>query len=242
MDLDPVIMGLSQYAQQKNANVYLVGGAVRDILLKKSRVGKIDYDIAGTLPISDVEDYANSRGLEFTVKNKKLQVCQISIESCVYEYARLRVEHYDNATDHNPSSVRFTSVVAEDAKRRDFTINSIYYDTHNRSLVDPLGGLEDLAGNLIRTCQDASVTLACDPSRIIRLVELAARLDFKIYDDVEKVAKANFGNVFLLTKGRLQKEVARLKMFPKYQGESVLYKQRLLRLIKKLNLEEILTQ
>src|SRR5437867_4561273 len=68
----------------------------------------------------------------------------------------------------------------EDAFRRDFTINALFYDIATFSIIDYVGGLEDLRGGLVRSIGDPDVRMREDPVRMIRAIALASRLNFKI--------------------------------------------------------------
>src|SRR5207237_3595024 len=68
----------------------------------------------------------------------------------------------------------------EDAFRRDFTINALFYDIATFSVIDYVGGLDDLRAGLVRAIGDPEVRLREDPVRMLRAVALAARLDFTI--------------------------------------------------------------
>jgi len=80
----------------------------------------------------------------------------------------------------HPDEVRWGSSLAEDLARRDFTINALVYDIATFSIIDYVGGLEDLHAGVVRSIGDPEVRLREDPVRMLRAIALAARLDFTI--------------------------------------------------------------
>lgn len=151
--------------------VYLVGGYVRNSLrgLKPT-----DMDLTGPQPVS-----ALKLSPKYRVKtvNFRLGTAQIKCGKEVYEYTPFRVENYDKG--HTPSEVYFTTDIKQDALRRDFTCNSVYYDIINDELIDLVGGIADIERGVLRSYKPER-TLSSDGLRIIRLVRFACQLGFKI--------------------------------------------------------------
>ena len=218
---DNIIKKLTIYANELGKQIYVVGGAVRDEILGKIRISDIkDIDIASTLTLNQIIEFANKNLIEYEIKNKKLEVVSLSSGDCCYEIARMRSEEYDSNFAHTPTKISFTDDVIEDAKRRDFTANSIYYATHNNSIIDPFDGVVDVKEKIVRTVLTPDETLSVDPARIIRMVELAARFGFAIEKHTLIAAKKYACNINKLTKQRRKKELERLYQCNKYNGES----------------------
>ena len=220
---DSLIKKLTSYAVDLKKEVFVVGGAVRDLLLGAVRQTKdLDIDIASTLNIEEIVRFATMNNIKHEIKNKKLQVVALFYENNCYEIARLRREEYSSKFTHTPDKVLFTEDVTEDAKRRDFTANSVYYVTHSNEIIDPFAGVKDIKEKRLRTVLKPEDTLSVDPARIIRMVELSARFDFKIDKETLSVAKMYADNVNKLSKPRLKKELERLYQSNKYMGENEL--------------------
>lgn len=218
------------------ATLYVVGGRVRDLVLN-TQPNFIDTDICGKLNLTEVKEMATRLGADFKIKNKKLQTGELAFCGNKYEYARLRREEYKDASSHNPTKIEFIDDVYEDAKRRDFTINSLYYDTHNRVIIDPTAsGLKDLTNKTIRCAMNPNITLSRDPARIIRMVEIASRLGFKIEPKTLTEAKKFAHNVFGLTTTRLKLEMGRIIK----NSNSCYYKSSVKNLLKELKLENLI--
>ena len=160
---------------------YLVGGSVRDLLL--GRAPK-DFDIGtDSHPQALRRLFRNCRliGRRFRLAHilfadgKVVEVATFRRrpEPVVAEDGRELLQTSDN-TFGTPR---------EDALRRDFTINGLFYDISDFSVIDYVGGLEDLEAGLIRTIGDPDIRFQEDPVRMMRAVEFASRLGFAITPD-----------------------------------------------------------
>ncbi len=159
---------------------YLVGGSVRDLLL--SRQPK-DFDIGTD---------AHPQALRRLFRNcrligRRFRLAHILFaEGKVIEVAtfRRRPEPLDpNAPELLMTSDNVFGTAREDALRRDFTINGLFYNIADFSVIDYVGGLEDLEAGLVRTIGDADIRFREDPVRMMRAVEFASRLGFAITPD-----------------------------------------------------------
>ena len=125
---DDILEKLESYALLLNKKLYVVGGVVRDEILGVKRASLIkDIDLTGTLHKDEIVEFLVGYNLNFEIKNEMLQVVSFwQKNDRIYEYARMRSEEYQNKNSHVPSKISFVGKVEEDAKRRDFTINSIF--------------------------------------------------------------------------------------------------------------------
>ena len=139
--------------------IYLVGGAVRDALLK---VDCRDMDAVTDLYLEQIETALAAFG---------------------YHPHRIGTKFPTITVFHNKERLDITSFsgnLREDALRRDFTINAIYYNVRTEEVEDPLAGIQDLASGLIRACGEARERFREDPVRVLRMVRLATKLRFRI--------------------------------------------------------------
>lgn len=164
--------------------IYVVGGFTRNALCG---LGETDIDIAGPA-IADA--LGISSRYRTKVVNYKLGTAIIKYNDEMFEYTPFRVEKYNAGGEHTPSEVMFTTDIRQDALRRDFTCNSIYYDVANEKFVDPLGGIADCQKKIIRSYNPAH-TFASDGLRILRMVRIAVETGFKIDGETAKCAQAN---------------------------------------------------
>ena len=131
-----------------------------------------------------------SRRFQTKIVNYKLGTAVIRYNDDKYEYTPFRVERYAPGGEHTPVEVRFTTDLRQDAMRRDFTCNSIYYDITNDKIIDPLNGTADIEKKIIRS-YNPQRTFSSDGLRILRMIRLAVETGFKIDGETAKAAKAN---------------------------------------------------
>jgi poly(A) polymerase len=98
----------------------------------------------------------------------------------------------------------------EDALRRDFTVNALFYDIRDYSLIDFVGGLEDLNARVIRFIGEPGVRCVEDPVRMVRAVRFAAMLDFDIAPDTEQAIQTHAATLATSNRSRLYEEVQKL--------------------------------
>jgi len=98
----------------------------------------------------------------------------------------------------------------EDALRRDFTVNALFYDIRDYSLIDYVGGLEDLKGRVIRFIGEPGVRCVEDPVRMVRAVRFAAMLDFSIAPETARAMREHYATLAMANRSRLYEEVQKL--------------------------------
>ena len=98
----------------------------------------------------------------------------------------------------------------EDALRRDFTVNALFYDIRDYSLIDFVGGLEDLKARVIRFIGDPGVRCVEDPVRMVRAVRFAAMLDFSIAPETARAMREHYATLAMANRSRLYEEVQKL--------------------------------
>jgi len=166
----------------------LAGGCVRDMLLGRSAK---DYDIATNARPNDV-----TKLFPRTLKvGARFGVVMVLTDDIQTEVATFRTET-GYADGRHPDSVAFSSAV-EDAARRDFTINGMFYDPIDRKVIDYVGGQADLKKAIIRTIGEAKQRFSEDYLRMLRAVRFSAQLGFRIEggtlaaicDNAENIAK-----------------------------------------------------
>ena len=166
---------------RRNGHIaYLVGGCVRDLLL--GRTPK-DFDIATSATPNEIKDlFRNSR-----IIGRRFRLAHIFFGQKIIETATFRTNPREGAeaTGDEPEEllIRRDNVFGtaeEDARRRDFTINGLFYDIESGEVIDYVGGLADLGARTVRTIGDPDVRFREDPVRILRAIKFAARLGFSI--------------------------------------------------------------
>lgn len=165
--------------QQAGYQAYLVGGSVRDLLL-----GKIpkDFDVATDAKPEEVKNlFRNCRLI-----GRRFRLAHVFFGQEIIEVATFRTSHEHGNTDtgqtRNGLIVRDNvyGSLKEDAWRRDFRINALYYNIADNSLVDFTGGMQDIRKRRMTLIGNPQVRYQEDPVRILRAIRLANKLDLKI--------------------------------------------------------------
>lgn len=159
---------------------YVVGGCVRDWLLK--RPGH-DVDLATDALCSDVHRLLEAEGIGVFDTGVEHGTVTAAVAHETIEITTFRVDGTYSDRRH-PDSVRFTTSIAADLGRRDFTVNAMAYNP-TRGLIDPFGGQEDLDRRLIRCVGDPAARFEEDALRILRAVRFASQLAFTIESDTK---------------------------------------------------------
>ena len=207
--------------QQGNFTAYLVGGSVRDLLLGRKPK---DFDIGTSAHPYEVKKLFRNCwiiGRRFRLAHvrfgdKTIEVAtfrrQVSIEEAAEAEAVAEAGTGAEAAGHDRFVHRDNTfgTPEEDAFRRDFTINALFYDIATFSIIDYAGGLEDLRAGLIRSIGDPIVRFQEDPVRMLRAVTLAARLGFSIDKPVDDAIAARRDDIARSAPARLMDEFYKL--------------------------------
>lgn len=187
---------------------YLVGGCVRDLLLGSSPK---DFDVATSALPEDVRAlFRNSRviGRRFRLVHVLFSRGKV-IETATF---RRPPEPAREGSDEE-LLIRSDNVFGhadDDAMRRDFTINALFYDVQRREVLDWCGGMEDIERRVVRTIGDPVVRFMEDPVRILRAVKFSARLDLGIEPEVWRAMVQCRNSLTLAAKPRVFEELLRL--------------------------------
>lgn len=194
----------------KNNNIplYLVGGWPRNNLLG---LPPGDLDISSRLPPGEASAlFAEVPGVRVNERDTRLGTLGILCGGIQAEYTAFRTESYGEGGAHRPESVSFGATMEEDALRRDFTVNALYYDIAAGQDIDPLGGLPDIGKRILRTCRIPEETFADDGLRLMRLVRFASELGFEIEGVTYDAARSKAGLIRDIAPERVQAELNRL--------------------------------
>ncbi|MCX7590642.1 MAG: polynucleotide adenylyltransferase PcnB [Kiritimatiellae bacterium] len=177
-NIDPDALKVLYRLDRHGYLAYLVGGSVRDLLLGRHPK---DFDVATDAHPGTIRKlFSNS----FLV-GRRFRLVHIRFGSKVIETSTFRRDP-DEMPGARHDTIEYRrddntfGTPEEDAWRRDFTINGLFYDIRTRSVLDYVGGLEDLERKLIRCIGDPDVRFREDPVRMIRAIRFAARLGFQI--------------------------------------------------------------
>jgi len=179
--------------------MYLVGGAVRDVLLNR-----LSRDLDFAVPsngISLARRVANAVKADFMALDNERDT------------GRVIVTESDGTRTFLDFATYRGSNLEEDLRARDFTINAIAFDLHAQTLIDPLNGASDLRAKLIHACSPTS--LSDDPVRILRAVRQAAAFEFKIELETRKAMRQSARLLPMISVERQRDELFKILEGPK---------------------------
>ena len=164
-------------------DAYLVGGGVRDLLLSQHPK---DFDIATNATPEQIRQlFKNCRLI-----GRRFRLAHIMFGRDIIEVATFRGHHQEPSKNVSQQSKEgmllrdnVYGTIDEDAERRDFTINAMYYSIADYSIHDYAGGIEDLEDKLVRLIGDPETRYREDPVRMLRAIRFAVKLDFDIEED-----------------------------------------------------------
>ena len=178
---------------------YLVGGGVRDLLLERQPK---DFDISTSAHPQQVKKLFRN----CFIVGRRFRLCHVRFGRKVIEVSTFRRLAEPEEGDTLIRRDNTFGSPEEDAFRRDFTVNALFYDIATFSVIDWVGGLADLRARVIRTIGDPGVRLREDPVRMLRAVALAARLDFSIDQDTVEAIRALRGEIVRSSPARILDE------------------------------------
>ena len=199
---------------------YLVGGSVRDLLL--GRTPK-DFDVGTSAHPYQVKRLFRN----CWIIGRRFRLAHVKFGPKVIEVATFR-RQVPAGTEEEPAAVPIVTAPPgsplddadllihhdntfgtpeEDAFRRDFTLNALFYDIDTRSIIDYVGGLDDIRAGLIRCIGVPEERFQEDPVRMLRAVALAARLDFTIDDPILRAIDRYHGELARSSPARLMEEI-----------------------------------
>ncbi|MCZ6833577.1 MAG: polynucleotide adenylyltransferase PcnB [Acidobacteria bacterium] len=211
VDIDDDAIQIIRRLTRHDHVAYLVGGCVRDLLLGRRPK---DFDISTSARPNQVRRlFRNSR-----VIGRRFQLVHIFFRGPggraekIIEVSTFRAYHGGN-NDQDDLLITRDNVFGtpeEDTLRRDFTVNSLFYDIQRREVIDHLGGVKDLRRGIIRTVGDPDIRLREDPIRILRAIKFAARLGFEIEPATLEALRAHRWDIQRAAAPRTLEEILRI--------------------------------
>ena len=227
-NIDPDALKVLYRLRQHNHVAYLVGGSVRDMLLDRTPK---DFDIGTSAHPYEVKRLFRN----CWIIGRRFRLAHVKFGTKVIEVATFR-KHIPAGSEEEPAaqvpvaapaaSDAFKEVAEdsddidrlihhdntfgtpeEDAFRRDFTLNALFYDIETFSIIDYVGGLEDIRARVIRCIGNPDERFQEDPVRMFRAVSLASRLDFAIDEPVLQSIARQHGELARSAPPRLMEEI-----------------------------------
>ena len=209
----PVLKEIGKISDKEAIETFIVGGFVRDILLKRKK------------EVFDIDIVTVGSGIELAAKvaanlhpNLKVSIfknfgtAMFKFDNIDFEFVGARKESY--RTESRKPIVE-DGTLEDDQKRRDFTINALAISLNiNRfgELVDPFDGLGDLEKKIIRTPLEPEITFSDDPLRMMRAIRFAAQLDFTIADSTREAIQTQCSRIKIVSRERITDEINKIML------------------------------
>ena len=210
---DKVFGILSEVVSSENVEAWVIGGYVRDCLLKRDHPDKdIDIVVLGN-GIDIARKAAKKFGPHIKVSVfRNYGTAMFRFNDYDIEFVGARKESYDRAS-RKPDVT--TGSLEDDQKRRDFTINALAISINKNSFgefLDPFNGIGDLEKKIIRTPLDPGITFSDDPLRMMRAVRFAVQLSFSIDEPTFRSIAANAERIAIVSQERIIDELNKIIM------------------------------
>ncbi|MEM9695070.1 MAG: polynucleotide adenylyltransferase PcnB [Myxococcota bacterium] len=199
-DVTKVVRRLTRYGHE----AYLVGGCVRDLLLARKPK---DFDVATSAHPEEVRAlFRNSR-----IIGRRFRLVHVMFHGRkVIEVATFRRNPKPSRDGQPIRNDNNFGRADEDATRRDFTINALFYDVENSLILDWVGGMQDIRRRLVRTVGEPETRFQEDPVRILRAIKFAGRLDLGLDPVLYDALVYTRGHLQLSARPRVAEEILRL--------------------------------
>ena len=202
-DVDPDALKVVRKLVAGGFEAYLVGGCVRDLYLKRRPK---DFDVAtSATPEALRRTFRNCR-----IIGRRFKLAHVFFGPKVIETSTFRTTPIAAEDDPLITHDNEWGTVEDDARRRDFTINGLFYDLDADAIIDFVDGLSDLDRGVIRTIGDPFLRFQEDPVRMIRAIKFAARLDFTIETQTWTALLATVQDIAKCSRARVLEEIYKL--------------------------------
>ncbi|CAD5180764.1 unnamed protein product [Musa acuminata subsp. malaccensis] len=184
--------------------VYLVGGCVRDLVMKKTPK---DFDIITSADLREVKKNFS----HCDIVGKRFPICHVHVNDYVVEVSSFnthgRKQNHDLTNFSRSGCDEHDYVRWRNCLGRDFTINGLMFNPYSKLVYDYLGGMEDIKNSKVRTVIPANMSFSEDCARILRAIRIAARLGFRFSKETAYSVKDLASSVLRLDKGRILMEM-----------------------------------
>jgi poly(A) polymerase len=204
-DVDPDTLRVLYKLKDANYESYLVGGAVRDLLMGRRPK---DFDVATDARPRDLRRlFRNSREV-----GRRFRLVHVFFGPKNVEVATLRSmsEGPEDGGDLYVEEDNQWGDLESDSFRRDFTVNALYYDIRDFAVIDYTGGVQDLQDRLIRCIGDPQVRFREDPVRMLRAIKFAARFGFTFEAETDRALRELPGEILKASRFRVTEEIFRI--------------------------------
>ena len=207
---------LSDRFRSAGHTLYLVGGSVRDAIVADADVPTAepgaDLDFTTDARPDDIEAVLRGWADAVWTQGKRFGTIACLRGDQKYEITTHRAEAYH--PDSRKPDVAFGDRIEDDLARRDFTVNAMALRLPELELIDPFGGLQDLAERRLRTPLDPEVSFADDPLRMLRAARFIAKLDLEPTEELVAAVRAGHERLAIVSAERIRDELDKIMVVP----------------------------
>ena len=217
--MEPRVRSVLEALNENGFEAYIVGGAVRDLLMKRQ---PHDYDVTTSARPEEIQQVAAAKGWHTVeIQSERFGIVVLVVDGLTVETASFRGESY-GADSHRPEEVWYADSLREDVLRRDFTVNALAMDKDGQ-IYDYVGGQKDLKKKRLVTVGDPRKRFQEDALRLFRACRFTGQLDFLPVRELTRAMPSAFGRVTGLSLERVMQELDRLMVTEAaYKGLDVL--------------------
>jgi tRNA nucleotidyltransferase/poly(A) polymerase len=205
-ELDKTGLKIVKLIKQNGFGAFWVGGAVRDRILRREYD---NLDIATSALPDNIEEILGQASIKHKDVGKQYGTILAVIGKNIIEITTFRSES-DYRDKRHPNEVRFIKNYTEDARRRDLTINSLYFDPMSKVLLDPCGGQQDIKLKLVRFVGDPRKRIDEDYLRMLRAVRISTQLGFRLEKNTYAAIKTRAKLIQNISGERIKTELDKL--------------------------------
>lgn len=187
--------------------LYLVGGAVRDVLLGRRRELE-EFDFATDARPDDTKRLLEPFASALWLQGEKFGTVGANVDGAEMEITTFRTEHYQPSSRH--PDVSFSSDISTDLSRRDFTVNALALHVADKRFIDLFNGMGDLEQRLLRTPIDPRDSFGDDPLRMLRAFRFVSELDFRIAEETLEAIAEMKAELAKISAERMRDELSKL--------------------------------
>ena len=216
--LDPTPCGLVRHLVEAGHEAYIVGGAIRDLLLGTSPK---DYDIVTSATPEEIRRVFGRRRCH--IIGRRFRLAHVYANGDLYEIStfrripneRERQGRHADTDDHIIWNDNCFGTLEEDATRRDFTANALYFDVvGSRGIIDFWGSYQDIRDRRVRCIGKPAERMEEDPVRMLRALKLVGQFSFKLEPELDAVIREQASNIRLASPSRLFEELLKILKHP----------------------------
>lgn len=203
----PFEQNLIAFSKSLTCPLFAVGGYVRNFLI--GGIISDDVDLSSCVDYQEFKQKLSEFGFYTVCEYPRTGTIVFSDGKIKYEFTKMRKDSYTGGA-HKPTETLFTDDITEDALRRDFKCNAVYYNLSTDKIVDPLGGIDDIKNKRLCTVKNPDEVFCNDGLRLMRLARFSGELGFAPTQEVLSSAEKFSDNIKEIAVERITEELKRI--------------------------------